>query len=90
MTSQLQNNSAGPYRQGSGRSPELRRSNRKVGLIVTLVVVCLVIFTFIYVTWFGGTNIGPQAPIRSQQRHSEQLQSELVRFVQVVECQVVA
>jgi hypothetical protein len=65
MTSQPQNGTAGPYRHGSGRSSELNRSNRKVGLIVVLVAIFLVIFTVIYVTWFGGTNIGPQAPMHS-------------------------
>ena len=55
-----------PYRHGSGRSPELTRRNRRVALIVALVAVALVIFTFVYVTWFGGVNVGPQKPMHSE------------------------
>jgi hypothetical protein len=76
MNSQPQNNTAGPldYRGGDElRSESLRRRNRKVGLIVTLVVLLLVVFTFVYVKWFGGVNKGPMAPL-----HSELVQPQAV------------
>jgi hypothetical protein len=70
MNSQPQNNTAGrlDYHGGGDelRSESLRRRNRKVGLIVALVVVLLVVFTFIYVNWFGGVNKGPMAPLHSE------------------------
>lgn len=53
------------YNYRTHRSEELRRSNRRVGLIALLVVIALVIFTVIYVTFFGGVNVGPRPPLHS-------------------------
>jgi|GEM_PF-2873517 len=47
------------------RSRELRRANRRVGLIALLVAVLLVVFTVIYVVFFGGSNIDPRPPLHS-------------------------
>lgn len=65
MGSHIHNGTAEQYDYRTSRSAELRRRNRRVGLIVAIVAIVLVIFTFIYVTWFGGVNIGPQAPLHS-------------------------
>jgi len=65
MGSHTHNGTAGRYNYRTSRSEELRRRNRRVGLIVAVVAIVLIIFTFIYVTFFGGVNIGPQKPLHS-------------------------
>lgn len=53
------------YNYRTHRSEQLRRRNRRVGLIALLVVIGLVIFTVIYVTFYGGVNVGPRPPLHS-------------------------
>jgi hypothetical protein len=66
MSMQSQNGTAfNGYTPGGGRTPELQRSNRRVGLVVAIIAIFLVIFTFVYVTWFGGSNIEPREPFHS-------------------------
>jgi flagellar basal body-associated protein FliL len=54
-----------PYDYNARRSDELRRRNRLAGIIITIVIVVMVIATVIYVNWYGGTNMAPQAPLHS-------------------------
>ena len=54
-----------PYHYRTHRAPELRQRNRRVGVIVGLVALALIIFTIIYVAFFGGANIDPIPPLHS-------------------------
>lgn len=53
------------YNYRTDRSQELKRSNRRVGLIVLIVVMILVVGTIIYVAYFGGANSERDEPLRS-------------------------
>jgi len=55
----------GLYNYRLHRSNDLRRSNRRIGLIALFAVILLVIFTVVYVVFFGGANMGPMPPLHS-------------------------
>lgn len=55
----------GLYNYRVDRSADLRRNNRRTGLIALCVVVLLILFTVLYVIFFGGSNMGPMRPLHS-------------------------
>ncbi len=48
-----------------GADSELRRSNRRVGLLVAAVAFFLVAFTILYVAFLGGSNVSEGLPLHS-------------------------
>jgi hypothetical protein len=58
-------NGTSTYDYRVDRPEELNRRNRRVGLIVALIVILLMLFSAAYIYWFGGINKGPMNPHHS-------------------------